>query len=100
MSRVSAVYHIASAIYHSIVALTGDFSILYNILIFNSLYVTMSLSHKPNMANGRVCVFTFGKNVNSTCAFSAFAKVCVTAIGVVRFSVRGFGCALFYSMEN
>ncbi len=40
--------------------------------------------------------FYFGKNALSTFAFLVFVRVCVAAIGALRFSARGFGCALFY----
>ena len=39
--------------------------------------------------------FYIGKNALSTFAFLVFVRVCVAAIGALRFSARGFGCALF-----
>ena len=43
------------------------------------------------------CVFTNGKNAFSTLAFAlCLVRDCVVAIGALRFSWRGFGCATFY----
>ncbi len=48
-------------------------------------------------------LFYFGKNAYSCFAYFFHAKIdrntCVAAIGAMRFSVRGFGCALFYFLS-
>ena len=56
------------------------------------------MRHKLNMAHKSGNVFLlFGKNALSILSFPFWcAKLCVAASGVMRFSVRSFGCALFY----
>ncbi|MDD7652338.1 MAG: DUF6591 domain-containing protein [Candidatus Faecousia sp.] len=44
--------------------------------------------------------FYFGKNAFSALRSPWVPKVCVAANGAMRFSVRSFGCALFYFMQK
>lgn len=59
------------------------------------------LRHKLNMTDFKgMCFYFLVKTHSPFCHSLRFVKVCVAASGVMRFSVRSFGCALFCCNER
>ena len=69
-------------------------------LIFCCYYVSIAMRHKLITTDFKGVFLPLGKNARSCFHIPwNLSKTCVAAIGVVRFSVRSFGCALFYCLE-
>ena len=61
----------------------------------------MTLRHNSIMFLVQVCIFVFPAKMHALFVHTCTGcRNCVAAIGAMRFSVRGFGCALFYFREE
>ena len=73
----------------------GDCHVLFY-LLFWAPYGTLTLRHKSISAHfGEVFLLSVKTLAPLFTFLGVCQKICVAAIGAVRFSVRGFGCALF-----